>query len=50
MKNNRRLELGLVLGLGFFYFILNSPPLARNITCSRYYLDEKYEDEMSGKQ
>ena len=35
MKNNRR------LGLGLFYFILNWPPLIRDVTCSRYYLDRK---------
>ena len=39
MKNNRRLGLGL--GLGLFYFIMNSPPLIRNVTCSRLYLDRK---------
>ena len=44
MKNNGRLGLGLRLGL--FYFILNSPPLTRNVTCSRLYLNRK---NMRGK-
>ena len=33
--------LGLGFGLGFFYFILNSPLLIRDATCSRSYLNEK---------
>ena len=35
MKNSRR------EGLGLFYFILNSPLLIRDVTCSRLYLDGK---------
>ena len=43
--------LSLGLGLGLFYFILNSPPLSRDVTCSRLYLDgKKYEEEMSDEQ
>ena len=30
-----------VLGLGLFYFILNSTPLTHDVTCSRLYFDEK---------
>ena len=30
--------LGFRLGLGLFYFILNSPQLTRAVTCSRLYL------------
>ena len=30
-----------MLGLGLFYFILNSAPLTRDVTCSRPYLDGK---------
>ena len=32
---------GLGLGLGFFYFILDSPPLTRDVTCSRLHLHGK---------
>ena len=40
-----RLELGL--GLSFFYFILNSPPLTRDETCSVTLLGrEIYEEAM----
>ena len=43
-KNNEGSELG------FFYFILNSPTLTRDVTCSRLYLDgKKYEETMSGE-
>ena len=38
---NRRLRAGLGLGLDFFYFILSLPPLTRDVTCSRLYLDGK---------
>ena len=48
MKNNRRLGLGL--GLGLLYFILNSSTLTRYVTRSRLYLNEKYEEEMSDEQ
>ena len=39
MKKNRKLR-GRV-GLGIFYFLLNSPPLTGDVTCSRLYLDGK---------
>ena len=41
MENNSRLKKvkGLVLGLGFFYFIPNSSPLTRDVICFRLYLD-----------
>ena len=29
----------LGLGLGFFYFIMNLPPLHRDVTCFRRYLE-----------
>ena len=46
IKGSRRLRVGVRLGL--FYFILNSPPLTRDVTCSRLYLDDKkYEEQMS---
>ena len=42
---------GYRLVLGLFYFILNSPPLIHDVTCSRLYLDgNKYEEEMSDRQ
>ena len=33
--------MGLGLRLGFFYLILTSPPLTRDVTCSRLYLEGK---------
>ena len=33
--------LAFWLWLGFFYFVLNSPTLAHNVTCSRLYLGRK---------
>ena len=47
MKNKSYYEaiegqgLGFRLGLSFFYFILNLPPLTSDVTCSRLYLDGK---------
>ena len=39
---------GLVLRLSFFYFILNSPSLTRDVTCSVTLLGRKiYEGAMS---
>ena len=39
---------GLRLGLGFFYFILNLPPLTRDVTCSVTLLGrKKHEEAMS---
>ena len=43
IKSNRRLGLGL----GLFYFILNTPSLTRDVTCSRR---KKYEEEMPDEQ
>ena len=41
-------RLGLGLGLDFFYFILSSLPLPRDVTCSTLYLGgKKYEEAMS---
>ena len=40
-EGNRRSGLGLGLGLVFFCFILNSPPLTRGVTLSKLYLDGK---------
>ena len=43
------MKTGLRLGfeLSFFYFILNSPQLIHEVTCSRLYLDgKKYEEEI----
>ena len=42
MTKIRRLIEGQELGLGleFFYFILNSLPLTRDVTRARLYLDE----------
>ena len=38
----------LGLGLDLFDFILNSPPLTRDVTWSRLYFEgKKYEEEMS---
>ena len=37
MKNITDLESAL----GLFYFILNWPPLTRDVTCSRFYLNLK---------
>ena len=37
IEGNRRLRVRV----RFFYFILNLPPLTRDVTCSRLYLDRK---------
>ena len=46
MKNNRRLRLELVL----FHFILNSPPVIRDLKSTRLYSDKKNEKEISDEQ
>ena len=48
MKNNRRSRVTVRLrAFGFFYFILNSPTLTRDVTCSMTLLGQKkYEEAM----
>ena len=41
IEGNRNFRVGLKIGLGFFYIILNSPSLTRDVTCSRVCLDGK---------
>ena len=48
IKGNRRLKVRL--GPGFFCFILYSPPLTHDVTCSRHCLHRKNEEEMSDEQ
>ena len=50
MIKTKNLELGLEfsLRLNFFNFVLNSPPLTRDVTCSVTLLGRKiYEEAMS---
>ena len=47
-EGNRRLRV--TVRLDFFYFILNSPPMTRDATCSITLLEQKkYEEAMSGQ-
>ena len=47
MKNNRRLRVRVRVR-GFFYFVLNSPPLTYDVTCSVTLLGWKeYQKAMS---
>ena len=51
IKNNRRLRVGVRVRFILFCSILNLPPLTRDVTFSRLYLDgKKYEEEMSDEQ